>query len=198
MTSTETRDDLNDASAWTGVPTMHRGLPVVGRRAEVRGMEGGLNKGVTVQTIPDGTDDVFFTGKARPKGERYDYVCKTDKGAWRSYGPEDDEPEGVICVRIFVSLFAMFADADVVGESVHEAMEAAAQAEALRTEGQQSLDTDPTLTIDELNGLKKILIEASVPDTEEDRHAYLVKVLGEMPKALHQSHLRAIMLDLEG
>ena len=121
----------------TIVPEQYKGYPIVGVRGEFRGLDGGFNKGTSVQGVPTELD-VFFAGKARQKGERYDYVVKAKNGDWRSYGPDDDEPEGVIYVRIYVSLFAMFADEELVGKAVHSVMEAAAEAEALRKEGQQA------------------------------------------------------------
>jgi hypothetical protein len=119
------------------VPEQYKGYPIVGVRGEFRGLDGGFNKGTSVQGVPTELD-VFFAGKARQKGERYDYVVQGKNGDWRSYDPDDDEPEGVIYVRIYVSLFAMFADEELVGKAVHSVMEAAADVEALRKEGQQA------------------------------------------------------------
>ena len=183
----------------TIVPDKYKGYPIVGVRGEFRGLDGGFNKGTSVQGVPTELD-VFFAGKARQKGERYDYVVKAKNGDWRSYGPDDTEPEGVIYVRIYVSLFAMFADEELVGKAVHSVMEAAAKAEALRKEGQQAFtisEDDPTLTVVELNDLRKALTASGVPDSEDDRHAYITRVLGEMPSALHQSHQETILADLQ-
>jgi hypothetical protein len=80
----------------------HKGLPIVEKTVEVRGMEGGFSRGASVQVGPeDVTADFFFAGKGRPKGERFDYlVADEKKGGWRLYVPTDGKPTAVRQVQI--------------------------------------------------------------------------------------------------
>lgn len=108
----------------------YKGYKIVEERAEFRGLEGGFNKGTSVQAVP--TDlDVFFAGKARQKGERYDYVVK-EKSKWRIISPEDTKPEGVVHVRIFTASMAAFADAGLIGDAIHKVSQDYAEAEAAK------------------------------------------------------------------
>lgn len=118
----------------------HKGLPIVERTVEVRGMEGGFSKGASVQAAPDDvTQDFYFAGKGRPKGERYDFLVANEKSrGWKLFGPDDGKPEAVRQVHIATVLGAGYADEGLVGDAVHAFMEAAANAEAERKLGQAS------------------------------------------------------------
>ncbi len=168
----------------------YKGYPIVGVKLEWRGISGGLTKAVGVApVITEPAEPVFIMAKGLKESEDHDFI-RDDNG----------KITGVVLIQVYKHLGVAFADEEKAGEAVHEMMEKVALAEALRKEGQQAFtisEDDPTLTVVELNDLRKALTASGVPDSEDDRQAYITRVLGEMPSALHQSHQETILTDLQ-